>query len=187
MAPTQILWINLVASVALAVPLAFEAPEPDLMERRPRDPQAPLLNRFVVFRTVLVAVLMAAGSIGLFLYEYDAALDAGVSNALALAEAQTMAVTTVVMFQIFYVLNCRSLNRSIWQIGVFSNRAVYAGIVGLFLLQLAFVYTPIANAIFGSAPISAAQFGLSVLVGMVILPVIAVEKRIRARRTDAGA
>ena len=98
-----------------------------------------------------------------------------------------MAVTTVVMFQIFYVLNCRSLNRSIWQIGVFSNRAVFLGIGGLLLLQVGFVYLPVANAVFGSAPISAAQFGLSVLVGAVILPVIAVEKRIRARRAAARA
>jgi magnesium-transporting ATPase (P-type) len=53
--PTQILWINLVAAVALALPLAFEAKEADLMTRPPRDPGAPLLSPFVLWRTLVAA------------------------------------------------------------------------------------------------------------------------------------
>ena len=48
MPPTQLLWINLVATVTLALPLAFEALEPDVMQRPPRDPDAPVLCRFVL-------------------------------------------------------------------------------------------------------------------------------------------
>ena len=79
----------------------------------PRDPDAPVLSRFVLSRTALVGLLMAAGAIGLFLFEYDGALARGEDQAAALAEAQTMAVTTVVLFQAFYLLNCRSLRDSI--------------------------------------------------------------------------
>jgi magnesium-transporting ATPase (P-type) len=68
--PVQILWINLVAAVALALPLAFEAKEPDIMSRPPRDLGHPILDRFVVSRTVLVGLLMTAGAIGLFSWRY---------------------------------------------------------------------------------------------------------------------
>jgi magnesium-transporting ATPase (P-type) len=65
--PVQILWINLVATVSLALPLAFEAPEPGLMGRPPRRPDEPLLSRFVVARTIYVGALMAAIAVVLFL------------------------------------------------------------------------------------------------------------------------
>ena len=128
MLPTQLLWINLVAAVALALPLAFEAKEPDVMQRPPRDPGAPVLSGFVIVRTLVVALLMTAGAIGLFLWEYRAEGDDGHG---ALAKAQTMAVTTVILFQIFYLLNCRSLHGSISRIGVFSNRIVFVGIAAV--------------------------------------------------------
>jgi Ca2+-transporting ATPase len=177
MAPTQLLWINLVATVALALPLAFEAKEPNVMKRPPRRPDAPVLSAFVLFRTVLAAVLMTAGCIGLFLYEFNAAG----RTPEALAKAQTMGVTTVIMFQIFYMLNCRSLRDSILKIGLFSNPTVFAGVIGLLVLQGLFIYAPFMHAIFGSAPLSAKDVGLAVLVGAAVLPVISIEKAWRQR------
>jgi magnesium-transporting ATPase (P-type) len=128
MLPTQVLWINLVASAALGLALAFEALEPGAMRRPPREPNAPLLSRFVVVRTALVALLMAAGAVGLFLVQYYGDLRAGIPAATALREAQTMAVTTVILFQMFYLLNCRSLRDSVLKIGLWSNPWVYVGI-----------------------------------------------------------
>jgi Ca2+-transporting ATPase len=183
MAPTQLLWINLVATIALALPLALEAPEPDLMERPPRDPDAPVLSRFVLSRTVLVGLLMAAGAIGLFLFEYDGALTRGEEQAAALAEAQTMAVTTVVLFQAFYLLNCRSLRDSIFRIGLFSNPSVLVGIGVLLLLQAAFIYLPLFNDIFGTHPLDPADVALAAAVGAVVLPVVSLEKWFERRRT----
>jgi magnesium-transporting ATPase (P-type) len=180
MAPTQLLWINLVATVALALPLAFEAKEPDVMRRPPRKPDAPVLSGFVVFRTVIAAVLMTAGCIGLFLWEYHGALAAGIDQATALAKAQTMGVTTVIMFQIFYMLNCRSLKDSIFKIGLFSNKAVFIGIASLLVLQAVFIYAPFMHAVFGSAPLGPRDLALATVVGMIILPVISVEKWFRS-------
>jgi Ca2+-transporting ATPase len=185
MLPTQLLWINLVATVALALPLAFEAKERDVMRRPPRSPGRPVLSRFVIIRTLVAATLMSAGAIGLFLWEYQRALPGVVEpldHARVLAEAQTMAVTTIIMFQIFYVLNCRSLRGSMRSIGVFSNPTVFLGIGVLLALQAAFVYVPAMNAIFGSAPLDPAELLLAALVGAVILPVISIEKWDRNRR-----
>ena len=181
MTPTQILWINLVATVALALPLAFEAMEPDLMRRPPRAPDAPVLSGFVLTRTALVALLMAAGAVGLFLYEYQAEIAKGVAADLALREAQTMAVTTVILFQIFYLLNCRSLRDSVLKIGLWSNPFVYAGIATLLALQAAFVYLPVMNTLFGTAPLNADALLKSVLVAAAVLPVISLEKWWRQR------
>jgi len=182
MLPTQLLWINLVSTVALALPLAFETREPDVMRRPPRLPSEPVLSRFVLLRTLLVAVLMCAGATGLFLWEYNAELARGLTHEQALAEAQTMAVTTVIMFQIFYLLNCRSLRDSVFRIGLFSNPFVYAGIGLLVLLQLGFIYLPVMQKVFDTAPLSLQELGLCALVGAAVLPVIGVEKWWRSRR-----
>jgi magnesium-transporting ATPase (P-type) len=181
MQPVQILWINLVAAVALALPLAFEAMEPDLMHRPPRQPDAPVLSPFVITRTVLVALLMAAGALGLFLAEYAAAGGAD-TGGWAYPEAQTEAVTTVIFFQIFYLLNCRSLKDPMPKMGLRSNPWIYVGIAVILLLQLAFVYLPFMNAVFGSAPLGLRSWGEAALIGMLIMPIISVEKWWRRRR-----
>ena len=178
MTPAQLLWINLVAAVALALPLAFEAKEPNIMNRPPRDPAAPVLSGFIVMRTFVAAILMTAGAIGLFLYEFRAA---GGSGPEALAKAQTMAVTTVIMFQIFYLLNCRSLRDSMLKIGVFSNPTVFMGIAAILGLQAMFIYTPFMQAIFETSPLSLSDLLVSTLVGAIILPVISLEKWWRNR------
>ncbi|MDP8949355.1 MAG: HAD-IC family P-type ATPase, partial [Actinomycetota bacterium] len=179
MLPTQILWINLVAAVALALPLASEVMEPEVMRRPPRDPRAPVLSRFVIFRTAFVAPLMAAGALGLFLYEFGTETARGAVFETALSEAQTTAVTTVILFQIFYLFNCRSLRHSVRKIGLWSNPWIYAGIGTLLLLQLGFVYLPFMNALFGTAPLSWESLLRSLLVAVVVLPIISAEKWIR--------
>ncbi|CAM3170862.1 HAD-IC family P-type ATPase [Corallococcus sp. ZKHCc1 1396] len=177
MRPTQLLWINLVATVTLALPLAFEARERHVMCRPPRAPDAPVLNRFVVMRTGLVALLMAAGAIGLFLWDFNR--QAGTRDALA--EAQTMAVNTVISFQIFYLLLCRTLSGSVREVGLFSNRTVFVGIATLVLLQAAFMYVPFFQRLFGTAPLSPVDIARSVLVGAGVLPIVGLEKWLRSR------
>ncbi len=180
MRPVQILWINLVAAVALALPLAMEAMEPNLMARPPRPPDAPILSPFVITRTVVVALLMAAGAVGLFLVEYDAPAAAGTTGR-NYAEAQTGAVTTVILFQVFYLLNCRSLKDSVLHIGLWINLWIYIGIAVVLALQLAFVYLPVMNRIFGSTPLGLMSWLEAAAVAAVIMPVIGIEKWWRRR------
>lgn len=170
--PVQILWINLVASVALALPLAFEAKEPGLMARPPRPANEPIFTSFVLWRTIIVAVLMALGAIVLFLHELRTS---------SIREAQTMAVTTVIFFQIFYFLTCRSLHTSIWKIGLFSNPTAYFGIAVLLVLHFGFVYAPFMNRFLHSAPLPAAEWAQAIAVAALVLPVIAMEKIIRKK------
>ena len=185
--PVQILWINLVAAVALALPLAFEAKEADVMRRPPRDPKAPVLSGFVIWRTVVAALLMTAGAIGVFLWELGQYVEAGTAHGVALAEAQTMAVTTVIAFQIFYLLNSRSLRDSVLRIGLGSNPAVYLGIATVLLAQGAFVYLPAFQAVFGSSPLEWDDLLVAAVVGYLIVPVVAAEKWLLRRAAARGA
>ncbi len=182
MLPTQILWINLVATVTLALPLAFEAMEPSVMKRPPRRAHAPILDRFVLLRTIGVAVLMTAGAIGLFLFDYHNLIASGTSAAAALAQTQTAAVTMVVLFQCFYLLQCRSLTHSALRIGLWSNPWVYVGIAVLLVLQLGFVYLPFMNSLFGSAPLDAMAWVRAALAALIVVPVIGLEKGLRRLR-----
>ena len=179
--PAQILWINLVAAVALSLPLALETMEPNLMRRPPRDPAAPILSGFVMGRTVVVAVLMAVAALGLFLHEYHGHSGVGRPLPQAIAEAQTEAVTTVILFQIFYLLNCRSLRDSILAIGLWSNPWIFVGIAVVLVLQIGFIYLPFMNTVFGSAPLSLVSWLEALAAAVLILPIIGMEKWWRKR------
>jgi len=181
-APTQLLWINLVATVTLALPLAFESKEPDVMIRPPRDPGAPVMTREVVIRTIVAAVLMTAGVLWVFLRELSSYTDMGRPPAEVLSIAQTMAVTTAIAFQVFYVLNCRSLRAGLLQIGLFSNPLVFAGMGAIVALQALFVYFPPFNALFVSSPLSAREALVSLGVGALALPLMGLEKALARRR-----
>ncbi len=174
-------------AITLALPLAFEAREPGLMARPPRPPNEPLLGPFLIFRTFLVGALMTAGAVGLFLYEYNADLEAGIAPALARAESQTVAVTTIILFQSIYLLNCRSLTESVFRIGLFSNRYVYFGIAATLALQLAFVYVPALNRLFHTNPLDAADWIAPTVIALAGLPLITLEKRFWRRRGAAAS
>ncbi len=194
MLPAQILWINLVATVALALPLAFETRERNVMRRPPRQPDEPVLSGFVIARTFVAASLMCTGATGLFYWEYQRALSMigspgheGLTEAIVMAKAQTMAVTTVILFQIFYLLNCRSLRHSVRSLGVFSNKAIFLGIGALLVLQGTFIYAPFMHRIFDSAPLQPQDLLWAAAVGAIILPVITIEKWDRTRRARRAA
>ncbi|HIJ87859.1 MAG TPA: HAD-IC family P-type ATPase [Desulfuromonadales bacterium] len=185
MSPGQTLWINLIASVTLSVPLAFEVLEPNAMARPPRSPDAPVFSGFIVMRLIVVATLMAAAACGLFLMEYfriagSGPIPAGI-HAVALAEAQTSCVTAVTFSQIFYLLNCRSLRNSFLSQGIFSNPSIYIGIAVLLLLQACFVYVPFLQVLFGTTALDTEAWFHAALAGALVLPVISCEKWIRGR------
>jgi calcium-translocating P-type ATPase len=184
--PTQILWVNLIATITLALPLAMEPPEPDLMTRPPRPPGSPVVTPFLAARTILVSVLMTAAAVALFLVHYDAVHDRGVPSRDAMAEAQTLVVTTIVLFQIVYLLQCRSLRHTIFRIGIWTNPWVWAGIGAILVLQLGFIYLPPAHDVFGSTSLDATAWLEAAATATILLPAIAVEEAVRRRYAPPG-
>jgi len=98
--PPQILWINMITAVTLALSFAFEPPEDDVMARPPRSPKAPLFNWFFLWRIVLVTTVVVLVLLWLFRW---AMISQGENEALA----QTMTVNALVFLEAFYLLNAR--------------------------------------------------------------------------------
>jgi cation-transporting P-type ATPase F len=172
--PVQVLWINMTTAIALGLMLVFEPKEPGIMSRSPRDPDQPILTRVLVERILLVSALMLVGAFGLFEYE----LSTGATD----AEARTVAVNVFVLVETAYLVNCRSLTKSVRQIGLFTNPALIAGMVTMIALQVVFTYLPFFNIAFESAPIDLAAWGRIVLVALLVSAVVAAEKALRRRR-----
>jgi cation-transporting P-type ATPase F len=171
--PIQILWINMVTAAVLGFSLSLEPKESDIMQRKPRDPKAPILSGVLIWRIVLVSLIILAGAFGLFEYE--------ILRGASVAEARTVAVNVVIFVELFYLFNARSLTRSIFQLGLFSNPWAVGGAILMALIQLLFTYAPFMNKIFSSAPIPPYLWldVLAVSLGAFIL--IELEKWIRRR------
>ena len=177
--PVQILWINLIVAVGLALPLAFEAAEPDLMRRPPRDRAAALLDRPLLVRTLAVATTLMAVAIGLFLLARH--------EGLSIAHAQTTAVTGAVLLQAVYLLTCRSLTRPNRDLGRWSNPSIYVGIAVVLALQALFVYAPFTHTVFGSAALGPRELAWAAAAALLILPVTWFEERWRVARARSAA
>ena len=188
--PTQILWVNLIATVTLALPLAVEAMEPALMRRRPRRPGTALLDRTLLVRTVAAAGLMTVVALGVFVLERRAELATGVAPDTALAVGQTAAVTAIVLFQVVYLLECRSLRTSLFRLPPGGNPWVWAGIAAVLALQSAFIYAPPLQQAFGSAALDGSAWALAAAGALLVLPAVEAEKAVRSARgrraRDAG-
>ena len=177
--PIQILWINMITAAVLGIVLALELKETNIMLRPPRQPQAPILTRELLWRIALVGGLILIGAFGLFEWE----LQSGAN----LAAARTVAVNAVVTIVSFYLLNCRSLTQSIFRIGVLSNPWVIGSILLMALLQLLFTYMPFMNTLLSSAPISLESWGRILIMGVLSFTVVEIEKWVRRRnQPEAG-
>jgi Ca2+-transporting ATPase len=174
MLPTQLLWINLVTAIFLGLTLVFEPSESDIMQRPPQDPKQPLLTFPLLIRTGLVTLISTAGAFGLFAWEH------GIEGT-NLDESRAAVVNVIVMVQSFYLLNCRSRTRSIFAIGLFSNRWLLAGIAATWLAQLAFTYLPVMNHLFHTAPVRAEAWLYIFAIGIVTFAAVEQEKWLRFR------
>ncbi|MBA3002602.1 MAG: HAD-IC family P-type ATPase, partial [Desulfurivibrio sp.] len=168
--PVQILWINMTTVGFLGLALAFEPKEPGIMLRPPRVPNSPILNTFAIFRICLVSLLIMGAAFGLFTWE--------LSTGATLAGARTAAVNAFVIIELFYLFNCRSLEKSIFQLGFFSNPWVLGGTITMFLLQLAYTYLPIMNKLFQSAPVDFAVWVRTFAAGIAVFLIIEIEKMV---------
>jgi Ca2+-transporting ATPase len=176
--PVQILWINMTTAAFLGLALAFEPKEPGIMLRPPRMSNAPILTHEVIFRIFLVSLLMLIAAFGLFTLE----LSIGASE----AEARTAAVNAFVMVEMFYLFNCRSLRKSFFRIGFFSNLFVLGGAAAMLLLQLAYTYLPVMNRLFQSAPIEPEVWARTVAAGMIVFLIVEIEKWMWTKTEKTG-
>jgi magnesium-transporting ATPase (P-type) len=175
----QILWVNMVSSVVLAMTLAFEPAEPDVMKHPPRPRDESLLRGFVVWRVVFVSLLFLAG---IFAAWYWAMHHYGDENT-----ARTLAVNTLVAMEMFYLFAVRYLDSaSITLRGVLGTPVVLLAVVSVVALQLLFTYLPWFNDTFGTQALSLDMLGFAAASGVVVLVILEIETALRKRLLRAG-
>ncbi|MFA7619193.1 MAG: cation-transporting P-type ATPase [Thiohalomonadaceae bacterium] len=184
--PAQVLWINMATVSTLGLALAFEPAEEDVMRRPPRDPLESLLSWFFVWRLVMVSLLMATGALGLFLWELE--------HGASLEKARTIAVSTIVVAEMFYLINSRHILRSVLsRDGLLGNPYVLLAIAGCALLQFAYTATPALQAVFKSTPLTTWEWSRVILAGALVFSFAELEKmtvrwlNLRNRQTSATA
>ncbi len=173
--PVQILWVNMVTAVTLALSLAFEPPEHDVMQRPPRDAHKPILTPHLLWRVLFVSLILMSGTFALFVWD--------MAQGSSIEHARTVAVNTLVVFEIFYLFNSRYITASIfsWQ-GFTGNRYVLMAIGVLIVLQLGFTYLPPLQTLFGTTAIGLEQWLPILFVSCSVLFLVELEKYI-VRRT----
>lgn len=164
----------MVSSVALAMTLAFEPMESDVMKRPPRRLDAPMLSTFVLWRIALVSALFVGGIFGMF----NLALWRGAE----VAEARTLAVNTLVAMEIFYLFSVRYLRApSLTVQGILGTRPVLIAVAIVVGLQFVFTYAPFMQRWFETRPVSLFDGMLVVAVAVILFFVLELEKLGRRR------
>jgi len=174
--PVQILWVNMVTSVTISLALAFEPAEPGVMARPPRDAGEPLLSRYFLWRIFFVSVLIGGLTLALSVW----LLKRGYPE----AEVRTITLQTIVLCQAFHLFNSRSIRQPAHALDFMGNRAVFAVCGLMALLQLAVVYLPFMNNMFGTVPLGLAGWLAPIVLGAVVFFVVEGEKFIM-RKLDA--
>ncbi len=176
--PVQVLWVNMVSSVALAMVLAFEPTEADVMQRPPRRPDEPMLSRFVIWRIFFVSALFLVGIFGM--YQWMLAQGATVEA------ARTVAVNTLVCMEVFYLFSVRYLKAPSFTVqGVKGTPRVLVAVFSVFGLQLLFTYAPFMQSLFTSEALPLDTGMLVVLAGVAVLLILEIEKAL-LRRMGVG-
>ncbi|MEI7843798.1 MAG: cation-transporting P-type ATPase [Gallionellaceae bacterium] len=164
--PVQILWVNMVTAITLALALSFEKTETGVMLRPPRPATEPILSGFMIWRITFVSVLLTAGTIALYLWES--------ARGVSLEESRTVAVNALVAGEMAYLFNCRYLLAPVrsWQ-DFTGNVYVLLTIGILAVIQMLFTYLPFMQGMFGVVAIDASAWLR--IVGFGVLLFIAVE------------
>ncbi|MDP3196673.1 HAD-IC family P-type ATPase [Tabrizicola sp.] len=173
----QILWINLITAVTLGLALAFEPTEIGTMTRPPRARHAPILSGALVWHVVLVATLFLAAIFGVFTY----AIDKGYSLPLA----QTMAMNTLVVLEIFHLFFIRNIHStSLTWAAARGTKVVWIVVVVVTAAQFAVTYLAPLQVVLGTAPVPLFDGLLIVGIGAAFFALIEIEKQIRLGLRD---
>ena len=167
----QILWVNLVSSVALGLVISFEPHELDVMKRLPRAVDRPILTGFGAWRVLFVGLSLLAYTLWAFFWMKGQ----GASDQLA----RTVAVNAITIGQVFYLLNSRYLIDSSLSLRAhLANRYLPVGIGAVTLLQILFTYAPPLQSIFNTEAIPAHAWPRLFLAGLVFFLLVETEKLI---------
>jgi Ca2+-transporting ATPase len=150
--PIQILWVNMVTDGVLDITLAMEPKERNVMDDKPRSLKEKIIPKEIWINTSYVSIIMAAGVLGVFVYVFYTD---------TIEVAKTVTFLTLILFQIYNSINCKSRTLSVKEVGLFSNRYLIYAIVFSLSLNIFATYNSFFQSILSIVPIS---FGYWVLI-----------------------
>jgi Ca2+-transporting ATPase len=162
----QLLVLNLITDGAPALALGLEKGDPDIMDRSPRHPDEPVINRVMVWRILIQGIVdtiavLGAFRIGLYLFPEN------------VHHAQTMAFATLAISELLRAYSARSERYFIWQIGIFSNKYMQYAVLSSLIIQLAIIYLPFLDPIFNTTFLGWREW--LVMLPLILLPAVAAE------------
>jgi len=181
--PIHLLWINVITDTFPALSLGFEAPDPDVMSRQPRDKNEGVFAGGMgwdsLYQGVMVAILTL---VAYFIGHY---VESGVWEFVPLSQGLshdgvTMAFLTMSMAEVFHSLNMRSVRGSIFTLKT-HNKFLYYAMAVSFLLTAAVIYVPFLRDAFKFEHISLEEFGISMLLALSVIPIVETVKFFQRR------
>ncbi|MBR9978275.1 MAG: HAD-IC family P-type ATPase, partial [Bacteroidetes bacterium] len=180
--PAQLLWINLVTDGISTFPLAYEKEHGDVMTRPPRPVDAGLVPKDMLITILFAGIVMMLGTLGVYkwamlAYGYDVLVEE--LQGFPLEKARSMAFVTLALFQIWNVHNSRSINASLFQIGLFSNRPLLLIMFVSLSLQVAAIHLPILNTLLRTVPLTPNEWLICAATSLSIVLLIEIKKLLR--------
>ena len=172
--PAQLLWLNLVTNGVQDVALAFEPAERGVLRRPPRRPGGGVLDRVMWERVGLAGLVMGAGMLLMFRWELD--------STGSLIKAQTVALTTMVVFQVFQAGNSRSETESVFHRSPFSNKLLLVATIAALGIHIAALYLPPTQYVLRVEPIGLTAWLRIVVIATSILVAMEIHKALRRQR-----
>ncbi|MFN2252078.1 MAG: cation-translocating P-type ATPase [Anaerolineae bacterium] len=177
--PIHLLWLNLVTDGLPALALGMEPAEQDVMDRPPRDPEQAVLSRDVWPMIAVQAVVEAIATLAVFTWYYQTYGD--------LVLAQTVAFATLTCAELLRAYTSRSETKSIFSIGVFSNRWMVLATASSFALLLIAIYVPALSNVFRTVPLGWSDWSLIAMFAVMPAAVAELSKWFIRRQSRSAA
>ncbi|MDH5459613.1 MAG: cation-translocating P-type ATPase, partial [Candidatus Bathyarchaeota archaeon] len=172
----QILWVNLTTDGLPALALGVDPGDPDLMDRKPRDPKESVFTRDVKVYLSAVPVLMTVLLLGGYLFYQPWISEHN------LVEARTQLFTAIVLMELANAVNARSLKYTVFKVGVFKNKFLWIAILSSLGLQLMVLYTPALQGLFDVTYPELFDWAVAIAFTLIVFFSIEVGKYIASRR-----
>ena len=172
----QILWVNLTTDGLPAIALGVDPGDPDLMERKPRDPNESVFTRDVKVYLSAVPVLMTVLLLGGYIFYQPWISEHN------LVEARTQLFTAIVIMELANALNARSLKYTIFKVGVFKNKFLWLAILSSLGLQLMVLYIPALHGIFRVTYPEPFDWAVAIAFTLIVFFSLEIGKYIASRR-----
>lgn len=168
--PVQILWINMSTAIFLGLMLVFEPKEDDIMQRQPRDPKAPILNKSMIIQTLVVGLYMLVASYSMFNY--------ALSEGHSVEYARTIAVNIFVFIELFYLFSCKDLDDPVFKTNIFNNKFLLLGVGLMICVQISFTHASFMQILFKSESLDFQTWSVILLIAFSVLFVVEIKRYI---------